>query len=373
VGAGIDERIERLLAEYPEPPSARLQAALKAVPRHRFVPSVAVADTTPRRVIDRGLDPDDWWRTVYSNVPVITQMDDGATDLATAGGRATSSTSAPQTVTDLLDLLDARPGDRVLEVGTGTGWTAALLSHLVGQKNVTSVEVDPAVAERAANNLAAVDVEPHLVVGDGAAGHPERAPFDRVHVTCGIRIVPYAWVEQTRPGGVIVAPWCPDFGQDHSLRLVVGPDGTAEGWFPGYASYMLMRSQRVEPWQGGAGVRGTTRLDPRTVWQAPPGAHLAIAAITGLRAYAEDDDDGDFTLWAIDTLFPGRWAAARSSPGDDGEFATYQVGDRPVWEEVVDAYSRWISWGEPGRERFGMTVTPEGQQVWLDSPEQVIG
>ncbi|WP_233507216.1 methyltransferase domain-containing protein [Spongiactinospora gelatinilytica] len=336
------------------------------------MPPIAVADESPRHVIDRDTDPDEWWRAVYTNVPIITQLDDGASPIAGGIGRATSSPSAPGTVTDLLDLLDVRPGHHVLEVGTGTGWTAALLAHLVGETGaVTSIEVDSAVAERAAKNLGEAGVQPRLVVGDGANGHPGGAPYDRVHVTCGIRRVPYAWVKQTRPGGVIVLPWCPEFGEDHSLRLVVTSDGIAHGRFPGYASYTLMRSQRVQPWRTGDGTRATSQLDPRIVWQAPPGAHLAIAAITGSRSYAEEDD-GELTLWAIDPDTPGRWAAARSAPGDVGEFATYQVGDRPLWDEVTDAYRRWVAWGEPGRDRFGMTVTPDGQQVWLDTPQQVL-
>jgi protein-L-isoaspartate(D-aspartate) O-methyltransferase len=59
-------------------------------------------------------------------------------------------------------------------------------------------------------------------------------------------------------------------------------------------------------------------------------------------------------------------------PGRD-EYTVSQIGDRPLWDEVVDAYFRWVGWGEPGRERFGMTVTPDGQRVWLDTPTQVIG
>ncbi|RBQ21332.1 protein-L-isoaspartate(D-aspartate) O-methyltransferase [Spongiactinospora rosea] len=368
----IGRRIDDMIADLPGPLSPKVQAALRAVPRHLFVPPIAVADDSPRRVIDRDTDPDEWWRTVYANVPIITQLDDGASPLADATGRATSSTSAPGTVADLLGLLEAGPGQRVLEVGTGTGWTAALLTHLVGETGtVTSIEVDPAVAEQAAKNLGEAGARPRLVVGDGAHGHPGGALYDRVHITCGIRYVPYAWVEQTRPGGVIVLPWCPEFGEDHSLRLVVTPDGIAHGRFPGYASYMLMRSQRVQPWQAGDGIRATSQLDPRVVWHAPPGAHLAIAAITGLRSYAEEDD-GELTLWAIDPDTPGRWAAARSAPGDV-EFATYQVGDRPLWDEVTDAYRRWVDRGQPGRDRFGMTVTLDGQQVWLDTPEQPIG
>ncbi|GAA3073239.1 hypothetical protein [Streptosporangium carneum] len=50
-----------------------------------------------------------------------------------------------------------------------------------------------------------------------------------------------------------------------------------------------------------------------------------------------------------------------------------RYGDRPVWDEVVDAYFQWVNWGQPGRSRFGMTVTPDGQQVWLDEPSRTIG
>ncbi|MEV8636635.1 hypothetical protein AB0395_33825 [Streptosporangium sp. NPDC051023] len=57
--------------------------------------------------------------------------------------------------------------------------------------------------------------------------------------------MPYAWVAQTCPGGTIVLPYCPGFGTDHALRLIVTPGGTAHGHFPGFASYMMMRSQRL--------------------------------------------------------------------------------------------------------------------------------
>lgn len=124
---------------------------------------------------------------------------------------------------------------RVLEVGTGTGWTAALLSHLVGEENVTSIEVDVAVAEQAAKNVSAAGFQPNLVVGDGAIGFSDRAPYDRVHVTCGVHTMPYTWVAQCRPGAVIVAPFSTECGADVAVCLSVGEDGTAEGRFPGLA------------------------------------------------------------------------------------------------------------------------------------------
>ncbi|MBF8187577.1 methyltransferase domain-containing protein [Nonomuraea sp. K274] len=376
--------MDRLIADLDPAGDIRdvVKQAVRAVPRHLFIPDVGLV--SPRKtgtafLIDRDAGPALWGDTVYSDTTVVTQLDDGGTDLSEMAGDYTSSASAPSTVADLLNLLDPDPGHGVLEVGTGTGWTAALLSRLVGEHGeVTSMEVDAAVAEQAAKNLAAAGVHPHLVVGDGAAGCSRRAPFDRVHVTCGIRTVPYAWVAQSRPGAVIVLPYCPGFGTNHALRLVVMPDGTAVGRFPGFASYMMMRSQRGTPDRPPRGPDDkhhlTTRVDPRTIAYAPAGADLAISALTGLTSNgsAEPDEDGDlYRLWVSDPGDPYSWAAVDWRPGTV-DYKLYQVGTRPLWDEVVDAYFRWVSWGEPGRDRFGMTVTPEGQRIWLDFPDRIV-
>ncbi|MDF5751352.1 methyltransferase domain-containing protein [Spongiactinospora sp. TRM90649] len=369
---GIAVRIERLidsLGDISDP----VKQAMRAVPRHRFVPQVALVAGDTTTVIDRDADPSGWLDAVYSPLPIVTQLDDGDTDLRDrAGGLYTSSNSAPGTVVDLLELLDPAPGHRVLEIGTGTGWTAALLSHIAGEGGVTSIEVDAALAEQAAKNLGDAGVQAHLVVGDGADGCPERAPFDRVHVTCGVRAVPYTWVEQTRPGGVIALPYDPGFVVGHALRLTVRPDGTAAGRFAGYAAYMMMRSQRIAAnAQRGDGRETRTRIDPRTITRAPAGAALAMSALTGLYISSHRDTDRLLT-WVTDPDAPAQWALISHVPhADDHE--VYQVGDRPLWDEVVNAYFQWMDWGEPGRNRFGMTVTPDGQQVWLDTPQHPIG
>lgn len=390
----MDDAVDRMLADVERIDGVSVKdpvrRAFRAVPRHAFIPEVALAvpGDGPPRLIDRESEPHDWWQAVYTDTSIVTQLDDGATSfrdlvdqdgaLDLAGVDYSSSASAPSAVAYLLELLGPEPDHRVLEIGTGTGWTAALLSHLVGERNVTSIEVDAAVAEGAAKNLAKVGVQPFLVVGDGGRGCPGRAPYDRVHVTCGIRAVPYGWVEQVRPGGVIVAPYCPGFGSDHALRLVVDSEGIACGRFPGFASYMMMRSQRVLRTRRADPAREhylATVLDPRIVARASAGADLAISALTGLksRSSAAPDEDGElYRMWVSDPDDPDCWAAVDWRPGR-AEYEVYQVGGRPVWEEVVDAYSRWRAWGEPGRDRFGMTVTPEGRQVWLDSPGRVVG
>ncbi|TDE57982.1 hypothetical protein E1295_06820 [Nonomuraea mesophila] len=265
-----------------------------------------------------------------------------------------------------------RPGDRHRH-----RLDACLLSQLVGEHgSVTSVEVDPQVARQAAATVRTVGARPLLLVGDGAAGHRRGALYDRVHVTCGVRDVPHAWIEQCRPGAVIVVPYCPGFGDGHELRLTVTPDGAAHGRFADYADYMMMRSQRDpadRPPRGSEDRRrSTTGIDPRTIAFAPAGADLAIAALTGLTSEggADRDEDGElYRLWLSDPADPCAWGTVKWRPGST-EYEVYQVGERPLWDDVTAAYFRWVGWGGPGRDRFGMTVTQSGQYVWVDRPER---
>ncbi|MFC5182012.1 methyltransferase domain-containing protein [Actinomadura harenae] len=367
---GVTQRVEALVERLTTAGWSTqdpVRVALREVPRHMFAPSSAwTGEGDP---VSEQADPEAWLDLAYGDDAIITQLDDGVTDIAAGEGMFTSSLSAPSTVVSLLELLDVEPGHRVLDVGTGTGWTAALLSHMVGSENITSVEVDPQVSTSAAANLKQTGWSPHLVVGDGAQGWTEGALYDRVHATCAVARVPYAWVEQTRPGGVIVTPYDPGFGSTHEVRLVVMPDGTAVGRFTGYASYMMMRAQRHPVWDASArpGRRSTTDIDPRTIGYAPAGADLAMgAALPGVRARGERDGDGYILrLWS-----PDAWATAHYGPGRDS-YEVEQSGDRALWDLATSAYFDWVAHHSPGRDRFGLTVTPTGDHVWLDRPDDM--
>ncbi len=118
-------------------------------------------------------------------------------------GEGTATISQPRVVAIMLALLDVRPGHRVLDVGTGSGWHAALLAQLGGR--VWSVERDPVLAARAAPRLAPAGVT--VVIGDGSRGLPDAAPYDRVNVAASAAgDVPPALLEQLAPGGRIVVP-----------------------------------------------------------------------------------------------------------------------------------------------------------------------
>mgnify|MGYP001420375044 CR=1 FL=1 len=346
---------------------------MRRAPRHRFVPRLVLACPPGEQpyLVDWATDPDRWWEVVYSNVALVTQLDDGATDLAAGSGDYTSSCSAPDVVFSFLELLDPYDHHRVLEIGTGTGWTAALLTARLGDGRVVSIEVDEQIAQQAEVHLGDIGMRPRLIVGDGAGGWPDGAPYDRVHVTCAVREIPYAWVEQTRPGGIIALPWSPGIGSGHQVRLHVQRDGTALGRFFGDADYMMLRSQRrTWSWEGEA-EESVTRMDPRELVREAVGVDLALAALLpGVRLLDQPSpDDGAHTIWLAHP--DGSWAAARCVPGS-AEHIIRQHGPRRLWEEAEDAYFRWQSWGRPCRDRYGITVTPEGQHLWLDEPSHVL-
>ncbi|WP_242892550.1 protein-L-isoaspartate(D-aspartate) O-methyltransferase [Actinomadura litoris] len=351
--------------------SPRIRDALRAAPRHLFAPArgwYATDGPGPRYAIDRDRDPATWWDAVYANGSIVTQVDDGAGDPTLGVAEATSSLSSPGIVVAFLELLDVQPGDRILEVGTGTGWTAALLTALGA--DVTTVEVDAGLADTACQTLTMAGFTPLIVTGDGALGVPDRAPFDGVHVTCGVDRVPYAWVEQTRPGGRIVVPWMPEYGDGHQALLTVTGDGHAVGRLVDSANYMVLRAQRSTlyvPEHTAAAVETTTRLDPREV-TASPGADVAITAALPDVMGAPRDRDGVVEVELADTAGTS-WARVRQG---EGEHRVWQAGPRRLWDEVASAYARWTEWGRPGREEFGLTVGPDRQVVWRDDPSNII-
>ncbi|MFF9405857.1 protein-L-isoaspartate O-methyltransferase [Streptomyces anandii] len=357
--------------------------AYEAVPRELFVPDVIWPGRTEgvgqADAVDRRKDPDAWFRAVYSDVSLTTQWDDGRHTGITRGKVPTCSNSQPSMVFSMLTALGVPPKAKVLELGTGTGWNAALLSERVGSHNVTSVELDPENAASARQRILDAGYRPRLVVGDGADGFPEGAPYDRVLITASVTEVPQQLVTQTRTGGVIVAPYATTYGSGAVARLTVQRDGTASGRFVGSSAFMRLRQQRrtwkhVREYLGGRpwpadGVKSSTALSPEAVGDWLP--MFAIGLQTrGVFPWAEHYEDGTYTLWLRDTDVTS-WATVDYEPGRT-QYDVYQSGPRELWSEVERAFWWWDAQGRPGFERFGLTVNTENgaHTPWLDSPDR---
>ncbi|MFF4898630.1 methyltransferase domain-containing protein [Streptomyces sp. NPDC001068] len=278
--------------------------AFEAVPRHLFVPYYYVAGPGGHeRRWGESADPaarERWVLGAYEDVPLATRLRDG---------RPLSSSSQPSLMARMLVALRVADGDRVLEIGAGTGYNAALLAHRLGDDDlVTTVDVDPEITESARRHLAAAGHRPAVVTGDGARGVPERAPFDRIIATCALPGVPRAWIGQCVAGARILAPVSTGL-----LAMTVRGGGRAEGRFLPSAAFFVP-------------LRGARRA--------------AVGEVGGVPSRALEDELFQFLM----------------------ELTQGVLGP-------AEAYEVWARAGRPGRERYGVTVDETGEWLWLDDRE----
>ncbi len=315
--------------------------AFAAIPRHVFVARFFQQDSTGAWQSLMWGDPG-YLESVYSDEALTTQLDDH--------GVPTSSSSQPSVMLRMLEALDAEEGHQVLELGTGTGYNAALLSHRVGDKAVTSVDVDYGLVKAAGVHLGAVGLRPFVACTDGAQGWPDRAPYDRVIATVGLHSIPGPVLDQAAPGAVIVVPL--GYG---IVRVTVTDAGSASGRFlPTPAYFMARRSNGAAPRFDEAAQQQPTDTS------VPPADLLdrlkfpASLALPGYVTCSWKDTDGNLEsvgLWTPD----GATATAHVSG------AVRQCGPQRLWDTVEDLAKSFT--GTPDLEDFHLTITPTGQVV----------
>lgn len=325
------------------------RAALEEVPRHVFVPSFL------RRIAGQwesitGDDPT-YLDAVYSDCALTTQVADDF---------PTSSSSRPSLMLDMLRALDVRDGHRILEIGTGTGYNAALLSHRLGDDKVTTVDIDLNLTGRAGRRLAQAGYHPVVHSGNGADGVPLSAPHDRIIATCGMRSVPWPWIEQAAEGAVIVAP----IGSGMA-RLTVTGEGAEGRFLPGLTWKAPARVEGGAPERFGLldGIEPRrTKMEIAEEVVARLDFPLSLA-IPGYHWRAvRDETTGE--LRAIELWTPdGSLAQARP----DGKVR--QAGPRQLWT-VVEETDQFLprDANDTSAEHFGLSLTTERQQVWYGDP-----
>lgn len=347
--------------------SAAWRAAVEAVPREDFLPAgVFQPDNSGDYTVWEPVRPDTpgYLDLVYQDQSWVTQIDGETIPGQAAGpveGAPTSSSTLPSLVVRMLEDLDVADGMSVLEIGTGTGYSTALLCQRLGSDLVTSIEVDPEVAGRAAAHLKSAGYDPALIVGDGLEGAAGRF-FDRVIATCSVRVIPRAWLNQAGvPGGRILTTlwgW-----MDASVLVCLDLDETGHGQgavLPGQVSFMPARAHQAPPLpilpeRAGSSRPTAVTGDVLGNWTARWLAQLACPTAQMVR-YSEAgaqrvlmlDRETDSAAWFVE---------------DGGGWTMSQTGTKHLGDRIEDVLERWTAAGEPNQSTFRITVEPGRQMI----------
>jgi protein-L-isoaspartate(D-aspartate) O-methyltransferase len=382
----LRDRLVNQLSRAGHLPDKRLMEALRAIPRHAFLPDV---------------DPE----LAYQNEAHVTER---AVD-----GRPLSSSSQPTIMAIMLGQLALQQGQRVLEIGAGTGYNAALIAHLVGDRGtVTTVEIAPKLTKRAQERLDAIGLSRVTVAcGDGGFGVPASAPYDRIIVTAAAGDLAPAWEQQLADGGRLVVP----------LRLRTAQCSIAFERANGHLASVSARDCGFMPLRGAfAEPDRVQTLGPDAQLLLELGAqrpvdhdalYTALAAPgqqvpTGIRATVAELVRG-LSLWlalrepaiarvgtlgSVDfcSLLPpliavrGQvWTAAlvgeralavlvrtRTSPARAGETARLEIGvrglgpgGRDLAHQLAAHVRDWHTWGRPTTDALKILVTPRGSEI----------
>jgi protein-L-isoaspartate(D-aspartate) O-methyltransferase len=335
--------------------TAALEHAFAAVPRHRCVAGFFTRLDEPGtgtyvEVPQHGPVPPDLLATVYADRPLVTHLD--------PDGMPTSSSSTPSLMARMLQALRLGPGMAVLEIGSGTGYNAALMSVLTAPRGrVVSLDTQPEVVAGAAASLSRVGrTAVSVQLADGWGGHPAEAPYDRIIATIGVAGLSPHWLGQLAPDGVIVVPVA--HGGAHP---VIAVDRDREGKPIG----------RGVVWTGF--IRSGGRLADAGRPPSWPGPQTMTSVGLHTGVVPELDDDGYHDLWFSLACLDRR--VIRASSGSDDGFgfadprlgllyvardAVHRTGHPWLVDELHSLVDRWKHLGRPGPERWSCRLVPAG-------------
>ncbi|WP_052889432.1 rRNA adenine N-6-methyltransferase family protein [Thermogemmatispora carboxidivorans] len=313
-----------------------------------------------------------WLEALYRDVPLVIRLQ---------GDLPVSSSSAPTAMARMLEALEVQPGQHVLEIGTGTGYTAAVLAELVGPTGqVWTVELEEELAHQARVRLQAAGFgeRVQVIAADGWQGYAPAAPYERLIATASVPGIPRRWVEQLTPAG----------------RLVVEVRGELAGGL-----LVLERARR------GPGARGRFLPPPLHFMplQPTPQASPLTRRYLLLRqqavretAVVQDDpfpqvlQEPAFRFW-LQWWLPTAFVRVHRLPGSgqpgvclverasatlalfeqqaEGHWRLQVHGPRPLWRELQEAYGAWERAGRPDQEAYEVELNEQEGQGWLAVPQ----
>jgi protein-L-isoaspartate(D-aspartate) O-methyltransferase len=356
------EAYVRQLRRIVEPGNERVVRAFADVDRADFLEGFYL----PRNgwtwvAADQRPLPDEVAEHIYRNEALTTAL--------AADGLPASSSSMPALMMRMLDLLSVSEGMRVLEIGAGTGYNAALLAFVVGERGfVSTVEITAELAAVAAARVGAATAvagfgRVEVVHGDGAQGWPPDAPYDRLIATAGCGGVPGAWWDQLRDDGLALVPLAHGAGFPLVALRPEADRGRWSGRYVGHAGFMAATGD------------GECSVADRTVCRLADSVTMTVHPLDATPQQIEDLIF--FCGLELAELQPLRvvgrglgggavvgvgWRnAATGGATVLGGTRLYSGNDDRGLARVRDAADRWVEAGRPGLDRFRMRLDPADQ------------
>lgn len=364
-------RLVEILQNRCDPPSERILQAFLAAPRHLFVDHYYLHEEGTPNWTRHGLEESpSWYEQVYSDEALVTRVDQY--------GRTLSSSSQPSVMATMLDALEIQPGMRVLEVGTGTGYNAALIASLVEDPClVTTLDIDLDTINQAREAITQVVGEGMTIVeGDGREGYPANAPYDRIIVTASSPTVPAAWMEQLAHNGILVCVLQPGFAMLGGLLKAQQTEAKLKGKVVGPATFMRLHdtiyAKRTIQINSRAPLYASFSLDPALF---PPQlmrenhmfAFFLYYELPDLYVFQKKED-----LYFYSEASPQGYVVFRQSPVSQVELRGDRLCVCALWNRLVSAYSLWLHCGRPTITQYHFEMDNIGQSLSIHMPCGVV-
>jgi protein-L-isoaspartate(D-aspartate) O-methyltransferase len=366
--------IDRYVAQLQEMGAIRspaVERAFRRVPRHRLVESFYDYPVPPPGSTPAPLEPFQYVPTIYDpDNPSPEHLDilyaDRAIATRVADGRSTSSTSQPALVASMLEQLELSPGLKVLEIGAGTGYNAALMAEIIeDQSRIVSLDIQSDVVEQTRRLLTTAGYpDINILLRDGFEGAPETAPHNRIVATVGCSDLSPHWVEQLHPEGFMLIPLA--HGGWHPLVRVWRQDEKVMGRIVGFSGFMRIQGEMATagPWphhQNASLAPDMTKAQRLPLWDDFEVEELRRgggASFGGFYYFLALRDHRTFSSMARPRGYGLHDSEAGSVLISPEEGHILLDGDPSLYEHLSHLYAGWQAVGSPKLTDYAMEFQP---------------
>jgi protein-L-isoaspartate(D-aspartate) O-methyltransferase len=354
--------------------SEPVERAFRKVERHRLLEWLYLKsengefEYAGNRWTKKGFDPQnpdhELLKIIYSDEALLTRLD------------PPSSTSQPTLVANMLELLELEPGMNVLEIGAGTGYNAALMQEIVGKRGrITTIDIQEDVVEQTRRLLKAAGYDKiEVAVKDGALGHSENAPYDRIVATVGCPDISWVWSEQLASDGFMLIPLQHGGEGFDPLVRIWKEDGRLLGRFVGSSGFMSIRGELEVEQKVNFGKQQNLKGKEQAAEYPLFGALKELKELREKRQWEEF-----LALPLFMAIANGRacWnglydeeKGAIEIEVREAKIALY--GDETLYHDLKKLYDQWEELGRPRLSDWRLWFflpdqapkIPEGEQIW---------